>query len=214
MHDTRYKSARVFLYLVSCIVYLNAAAAAPPSGLDSLRRFFGEVNSYTARFNQVAIDDTHKPGPESAGRLWIERPDKFRWNYDAPYKQQIVGDGERIWIYDEELQQVTVRQMSGGLAGTPAQLLAGKGRLEDQFAVKDLGTQGTLEVVQLTPKRKDGGFDEIRVGFEHGKIRLLEMVDGLGQTTRYTLKSGLENAKIDRTRFTFVPPKGVDVVGE
>lgn len=214
MQDTGYKLAGVFLSLVTCILYLSAAAAAPPSGLDSLRRFFGEVNSYTARFNQVVIDDTHEPGQGSAGRLWVERPDKFRWNYDAPYKQQIVGDGERVWIYDEELRQVTVRQMSGGLAGTPAQLLAGKGRLEDQFAIKDLGTQGALEVVQLTPKHKDGGFDEIRVGFEQGKIRLLEMVDGLGQTTRYMLKSGLENGKIDRTRFTFVPPKGVDVVGE
>lgn len=191
-----------------------AAAAAPPSGLESLRRFFNEVQTYTARFTQVVLDDAQKPIQESSGRMWFQRPDKFRWNYEKPYKQQIVGDGERIWIYDEELQQVTVRPMTGGLAGTPAQVLAGKGRLEDQFVIKDAGTQGTMEVVQLVPKRKDGGFDEIRVGFEHGKIRMLEMVDGLGQTTRYTLRDGLENGKIDPARFTFVPPKGVDVVGE
>jgi len=93
-------------------------------------------------------------------------------------------------------------------------LLAGKGKLDDSFVVKSLGTQGGLEMMQLKPKRRDGGFDDIRIGFENGKIRILEMVDGFGNTTRVTLRAGRENAKIDVAKFDFKTPKGVDVIGE
>lgn len=195
---------------------VNASAAAPTAddALKSLQRFFNQVNSYTAAFHQDRLDEGGKPLEESTGRLWIERPNKFRWNYDKPYKQQIVGDGERIWVFDEELQQVTVREMGRALLDTPAVLLAGKGRLEDQFTIKNLGTQGKLEWAQLIPRKKESGFEEFRIGFEQGKIRQLELVDGLGQTTRYTLRDGMENVKISPSRFVFEPPPGVDVVGE
>ncbi|BAU48551.1 membrane protein [Sulfurifustis variabilis] len=190
------------------------AATEAPGAIQSLNRFFNEVKSYTAAFHQDLLDETGKPVQESTGRLWIERPNKFRWNYDKPYKQQIVGDGGKIWIHDEELQQVTVREMGQALLDTPAVLLAGKGRLEDQFTIKNLGTQGKLEWVQLVPRKKESGFEEFRIGFEKGKIRQLDLVDGLGQTTRYTLRDGMENVKISPARFVFEPPPGVDVVGE
>lgn len=200
--------------LTVLVVPLFAAAQTSPNAIQSLQRFFGEVNSYTAAFHQDQLDEGGKPLQESTGRLWIERPNKFRWNYDKPYKQQIVGDGEKIWIYDEELQQVTVREMGRALLDTPAVLLAGRGRLEDQFAIKDVGSQGKLEWVQLIPRKKESGFEEFRIGFEKGKIRQLELVDGLGQTTRYTLRDGMENVKISPKRFVFEAPPGVDVVGE
>lgn len=183
------------------------------SGLRSLHRFFNEVNRYTAFFNQVVLEDGRKPIQESKGRLWIERPNKFRWNYESP-KQQIVSDGERLWIYDEELKQVTIRSLKQGLLDTPAMLLAGRGRVEDQFTVKDLGTENGIAWVQLLPKRKDSGIDDVRIGFESGRLKVFELLDGLGQITRYTLHSGLENQPIDPSRFTFTPPPGTDVVGE
>lgn len=200
--------------LLALVMPLFAAAPASPDAIQSLQRFFGEVKSYTAAFHQDRLDEAGKPVQESVGRLWIERPNKFRWNYDKPYKQQIVGDGEKIWIHDEELQQVTVREMGQALLDTPAVLLAGRGRLEDQFTIKNLGTQGKLEWAQLIPRKKESGFEEFRIGFEQGKIRQLELVDGLGQTTRYTLRDGMENVKIGPARFVFEPPPGVDVVGE
>jgi outer membrane lipoprotein carrier protein len=189
-------------------------AAVTPSGLDGLRRFFNQVRSYTAGFNQVVLDEALNVIQESSGTLWIQRPNKFRWNYDAPYKQQIIADGSRIWVYDEELRQVTVRPLSGGLGDTPAMLLAGQGKLDDNFSVGKLGSQGTLDWVQLNPRRRDGGFETIRVGFEKGRIRSLEMIDGFGQTTRVTLNDGKENTKIDTDQFSFTPPEGVDVVGQ
>jgi outer membrane lipoprotein carrier protein len=207
------------LFFVSICLIASAAnfAAAPPaakSGVDYLRRFFNEVNSYSAQFNQVVMDEALNPIQESSGTLLIERPNKFRWDYEAPLKQQIVSDGKQIWVYDKDLQQVTVRSLSGGLGDTPAVLLAGRGKLEESFTVASLGTQGNLEWARLQPKRKDGGYEDIRVGFEQGKLAVLEMVDGFGQTTRVTLKGAKENVKIDAARFSFTPPPGVDVVGE
>jgi outer membrane lipoprotein carrier protein len=190
------------------------ARAAAPSGTALLYRFFRDVNSVSARFNQVVLDEGLNTIQESSGTLWIERPDRFRWDYDTPFKQQIVADGKNIWVYDKELQQVTVRPLRGGLGDTPALLLAGRGKLDDKFTVKSLGVQGKLTWAQLTPKTKDGGYENIRIGFEDGRLRTLEMVDGFGQTTRVTLHNAKENPKLAASTFTFTPPKGVDVVGE
>ena len=172
------------------------------------------MNSISARFSQVVRDESGNPIQESSGTLWIQRPNKFRWDYAVPYKQQIVADGNRIWVYDPGLQQVTVRSLSGGLGDTPAMLLAGRGRLEENFTIKPLDAQENLEWVQLIPRRKDSGYEDIRIGFAQGKMRVLEMVDGFGHTTRVTLEAAKENAKIDASRFNFTPPQGVDVVGE
>jgi len=191
-----------------------AATNAPKSGADSLRQFFREVNSFSARFKQVVLDESLKPVQESSGTLWIERPNKFRWDYEKPYKQQIVADGKRLWVYDVDLQQATVRDLTGGLNDTPAMLLAGKGRLEDNFTIQPLDATDKLTWVQLKPRRKDSGYDDIRIGFAQGKLRVIEMVDGFGHTTRVTLDSPRENARIEPDRFNFKPPEGVDVVGE
>jgi len=204
------------------IVLLTSLTAVAPTAIpaverqasDSLRHFFTHVHRFTARFNQVVLDEALNVIQESNGTLSIERPNKFRWDYDAPLKQLIVADGQKIWIYDADLQQVTVRVMKGGLADTPAVLLAGKGRIDDTFTLKNLGKQGQLQWVQLLPKRKDGGFETIRIGFEKGHMRILEMVDGFGQTTRVTLSQPKENPAIEPGRFSFKPPRGVDVVGE
>ncbi|MBI3545184.1 MAG: outer membrane lipoprotein chaperone LolA, partial [Gammaproteobacteria bacterium] len=140
-----------FLILLTMLLLSANAIAADPSpkpGVDSLRRFFNEVNSFSARFTQVVLDENKNPIQESSGTLWIERPNKFRWNYDTPYKQQIVADGKRIWVYDVGLQQVTVRSLNGSLGDTPAMLLAGKGRLDDSFAIKALDSEDNIEWVR------------------------------------------------------------------
>lgn len=196
------------------IMLLLLSATAHASAPTSLERFFNDVHTYSARFQQVVLDEGLNTLQESSGSLSIERPGKFRWDYDTPYKQQIVGDGSKVWVYDVELQQVTVRRMTGALGNTPALLLAGKAGLKRNFDVTDLGHQGKLDWVKLVPKTRDGGFEDIRIGFENGVIRSLELVDGFGQTTRITLHDASENKKIDPKRFAFVPPKGVDVISE
>ena len=200
--------------LIVLFVLSFASLAAQAAATQDLQRFFNKVQRYSARFDQVTLDEAMNPIQESSGNLWIQRPGKFRWNYTVPYEQQIVGDGKQVWVYDVELKQAAVRRMEGALGATPAILLSGKGALEGVFNIKDLGHQGELDWVQLTPKKNDGGFENIRIGFEKGKIRTLEMIDGFGQTTRVTLRDAQENTQISADKFSFKPPVGVDVITE
>lgn len=196
------------------VMTLSVSLAAHASSTQDLHRFFTKVQRYSAHFDQIVMDEAMNPIQESSGSLWIERPGRFRWDYNVPYVQHIVGDGKQVWVYDVDLKQVAVRPMQGALGATPAILLAGRGSLEASFVIKDLGRQGELDWVQMKPKKNDGGFENIRIGFENGKIRTLEMVDGFGQTTRVTLKDAQENGKIAAEKFRFKPPPGVDVITE
>jgi len=203
--------------LVITVLVLPAifmATAVHATAIQDLQRFFSQVLRYSARFQQVVLDEAMQPIQESSGNLWIERPGKFRWDYTSPYAQNIVGDGKQVWVYDVDLKQVAVRRMEGALGTTPAILLAGRGSLESGFNIKDLGRQGEIDWVEMKPKRNDGGFETIRIGFEKGKIRILEMIDGFGQTTRVTLSAAQENAAIAPGKFVFKPPAGVDVITE
>lgn len=194
------------------VIALLCAPLTAVSANDPLQRFFQDVYSYQATFKQVVLDEGLNTLQESSGTLWIERPNKFRWDYEIPFKQHIVGDGKQIWVYDEELEQVTVRQMKGALGYTPAILLAGGGNLNDNFTLKKLKQQGKLQWMEMIPKKNDGGFEDIRLGFEGNVLRQLEMVDGFGQTTRITMSNNRENYKIRDSLFRFTPPKGVDVI--
>jgi len=199
---------------IALLVLSFTSLASQAAATQDLHHFFDKVQRYSARFDQVTLDEAMKPIQESSGNLWIERPGKFRWTYNVPYVQHIIGDGKQVWMYDVELKQAAVRPMQGALGTTPAILLSGKGALEGIFAIKDLGNQGALDWVQLTPKKSDGGFEKIRIGFEKGAIRTLEMVDGFGQTTRVTLRDAQENPQISADKFSFKPPVGVDVITE
>jgi len=196
------------------IVLLLGSATAYATTTQDLHRFFTKVQRYQAKFDQVVLDEGLNPIQESSGNVWIERPGKFRWQYHTPFEQQIVGDGKQVWVYDVELKQVAVRRMEGALGNTPAMLLAGKGSLDANFTIKDLGHQGELDWVQMKPKKSDGGFEDIRIGFTGGKLRMLEMIDGFGQMTRVTFREARENPAIPADRFRFQPPKGVDVITE
>lgn len=199
-------------FIAVTAIALALLAPSAYSASNVLDHFFKNVQTVKAEFKQVVLDEGLTIIQESSGKFYLQRPSKFRWDYDQPFKQHIVGDGKRIWVYDEELQQVTVRKMDGALGHTPAILLAGKGNLNKNFKVKSLGKQGKLNWMQMIPRNKDGGFEDIRIGFENGHIRKLEMIDSFGNTTRISLRNVRENKRIKKSRFTFKAPKGVDVV--
>lgn len=201
---------RILMFLAAVL----ATGAAQAAGGDGLDHFFRDVRTYSARFEQTVLDEALNPLQETSGRLWLERPGKFRWEYDPPFRQVIVGDGERVWVYDQDLAQVTVRRMKGALGRTPAILLAGTGRLDANFTVSSIGAQGNLDWVRMVPKRTDGGFEDIRLGFEKGELRAIEMLDGIGQITRIKLNGGKENQPVAADVFVFEPPAGVDVLRE
>ena len=188
--------------------------AAASAGLDALNYFFTEITTFQARFGQIVLDETLVEIDDGQGTVWIQRPGMFRWDYEPPEAQQIVGDGENVWIYDIELEQVTVRAQDQALGKSPAILLAGGGDLEDNYTIEDIGTQGRFDWVNLIPVDEDSGFSEVRIGFEDNRLRLMELLDNLGQRTRISFVDLRENVPIPLDTFDFTVPEGVDVIDE
>jgi len=196
----------------SCIAPAFAAPAADAAAALRVEGFLGQLTSLRAEFRQTVTDARGRVLERAEGTMALARPGRFRWDYRVP-QQQIVSDGVTVWLYDVELEQVTIRAAGEALAGTPAMLLAGTGDLKDEFAITDAGSQGGLDWSRLMPLRTDGDFSEVRLGFAGRDLRRMTFFDRLGQTTELEL-SGLErNPRLDPAVFTFEPPPGVDVVG-
>lgn len=200
------------------IAALGALLALPiPALSGSLERFSEFIDqTLTARgeFEQKIYDRNRKLLQESRGVLAFSRPGKFRWTYVKPYAQLIVGDGSKVWIYDEDLKQVTVKKLDQALGSTPAALLAGNNEAMRAFRLSDQGAKGGLEWLEATPRDKEGGFERIRMGFGASGLQVMELLDGFGQTTVLRFGSLQRNPKLDPGLFRFVPPKGADVIGD
>jgi outer membrane lipoprotein carrier protein len=199
--------------LFSMLLLLSFAAYAGPA-TDKLDDFFANVDAMQADFHQVLLDGQGKPVKEADGTLVMQRPGKFRWDYVTPFKQLIVADGKKIWIYDSELEQVTVKPVDTALGDTPALLLSGDQPLEGKFLITDLGTTDGLDWVELQPKVAESGFERVRLGFGKDDLEVLELLDNFGQTTRLKFTNLRRNPHVNAELFAFNPPKGVDVIGE
>ena len=199
------------LLLVALMLPLGSAGA---SGLDALHSFIAATASAQGEFVQKVYDRKHKLTQESSGTLAFLRPGRFRWTYAKPYAQLIVGDGARVWVYDEDLNQVTVRRLDRALGSTPAALLAGSKEIERAFTLSDRGEKGGLEWVEAQPREKESNFETIRMGFGFSGLEIMELADSFGQTTVLKFTALRRNPKLDASLFKFVPPKGADVIGE
>ena len=190
------------------------AGAAFASGIDALRNFIAATASAQGEFKQKVYDRKHTLTQEASGSLAFQRPGKFRWTYAKPYAQLIVGDGAKVWVFDEDLNQVTVRRLDRALGSTPAALLAGSNDFERAFSVSDQGQKDGLEWVEAVPREKESNFEIIRMGFGFSGLEIMELTDSFGQTTVLTFTAMRRNPKINAALFTFVPPKGADVIGD
>ena len=197
-----------------CIVPLVATGNARASGVDRLNQFMTSTVTATGEFEQRVFNRDRQVTQQSRGTLAFARPGKFRWTYSKPYPQVIVGDGARVWVYDQDLNQVTVRKLGQALGATPAALLAGSNEALKAFELKDEGTRDGLEWVEAIPRDKESGFERIRLGFGFSGIERMELVDAFGQTTELRFSGLQRNPRIDPALFTFTPPKGADVVGD
>jgi outer membrane lipoprotein carrier protein len=179
-----------------------------------MHAFLQDVKSLKADFSQEVLDPNQKQVKQSTGTLIIKRPNRFRWDYAKPNSVVIVADGTRLWMYDVELQQVTVKPLNDTLAASPAVLLAGSNDVEKSFSVEDLGLKDGLAWVLLTPKVKDTDFESVKLGFKGVDLSVMELKDNLGNTTRITLEQVQRNAAVADDAFKFTPPKGADVIGD
>lgn len=188
--------------------------AAHAGGLDQLKAFVDSTRSARADFSQSVSGKSGRKPQLSSGQMTFARPGKFRWSYDKPFPQLLVGDGRKLWIYDPDLNQVSVKAIGQALGSSPAALLAGDDALEKNFHLAEAGSRDGLDWVEAKPKTADGGFERMRIGFAGKDLRAMEIVDNFGQTTLIRFSAFERNPALSPELFRFVPPKGADVVGE
>ncbi len=201
--------SRLFFFVLVFLFIQNANAAS----LERFQSYLRTTQSARGNFEQKVYDKTGKLVQDSSGSFALLRPNRFRWTYAKP-QQVIVGDGERVWIHDTDLNQVTVRRVARVLGSTPAALLAGASNIGDAFELKELGPKDGLEWLEATPREKEAGFERIRLGLATGGVEAMELVDHFGQTTILRFSNLVRNPQIDPGTFRFIPPKGADVLGD
>lgn len=188
--------------------------SAPAATVDSLKGLLNDTTTAKARFAQAVLDKNGKTLQQASGTMEFSRPGRFRWEYSKPYEQTIVGDGSRLWIYDKDLNQVTVRKLDRALGASPAALLAGSNEIDKSYALKSVGSQGGLDWLEAVPKAQDTAFERIRLGFGKTGLEAMELKDQFGQMTIIKFADLQRNVKIAPEAFKFTPPKGADVISE
>ena len=202
---------------LACVAVLLpwAAMADAPADVRAASRLeesLAGLGSFRAEFRQTVTDSGGQQTESAEGTVALARPGKFRWDYRTP-PQLIVSDGVTVWLYDEDLAQVTVRPAAEALIGTPALLLSGRADFRSEFQVTDGGSEDGLAWSRLEPRDAESDFRELRVGIAAGELRRMVLVDRLGQVTRLDFDRIERNPDLDPTGFSFTPPPGVDVVG-
>jgi outer membrane lipoprotein carrier protein len=199
------------LLLLLAVLAPGVSAAATVEGLKSLLE---QTTTARARFAQMVLDKNMKKLQQATGTMQFARPGKFRWEYDKPYEQVIVSDGARVWLYDKDLNQVTVRKYDRALGTSPAALLAGSNEIEKNYRFSTVGNQDGLDWLEAVPRTQDTAFERIRLGFGKAGLEAMELRDQFGQITVIKFSTIERNAKIPPEAFTFTPPKGADVISE
>ncbi len=201
----------IFAVILLCLAPVVARAGA----IDQLKTFIAETHSARANFTQQVLDQNGNQIQNASGVMEFQRPGKFRWTYQKPYEQLVVGDGSKFWLYDADLNQVTVRRLDTALGSSPAALLSGNNEIERGFALTEDGSRDGLEWLQATPKGngQDNSFNTIRMGFNaQAELVVMELNDMFGHKTVLRFSGMQRNPKIPEQQFRFTPPKGADVL--
>ena len=188
--------------------------AAQADGITSLKSFYKQTQAVRADFHQLVTDRQGRKVQEVYGEMQLKRPNKFRWDYSKPFEQQIISDGERVWLYDIELAQVTVRPLGKALGSSPAALLAGDSNLEKNFKLKNVMSNDGIDWVSTDPNDAESGFEKILIGFKNNLLQEMQLVDSFGHQTKIVFSRLENNPAINNKLFLFKPPASVDVVGE
>ncbi|MBI5429743.1 MAG: outer membrane lipoprotein chaperone LolA [Nitrosomonadales bacterium] len=202
-------------YILTVLLLLVAPLPAHAAAIDKLKTFIAATRSAQADFTQEVLDQNGKRIQSASGTMQFQRPGKFRWSYRKPYEQLIVGDGERFWLYDADLNQVTVRKLDAALGSSPAALLSGSNEIERGFTLTENGSREGLEWLLATPRSQDGSFSRILMAFDaQSGLAAMELSDMFGHKTVLRFSAMQRNPKLPEQQFRFAPPKGADVLSE
>lgn len=208
--NTQFKT---FIYLGFCLVSFTVCAGDAGPARTELERFTDGLEGLQADFTQTVKSQDGRVQDQTEGRIWLQSPDKLRWVYSGDFPEIIVADGKNIWIYDESLEQVTVKPQSDQASDSPLMLLADVSQLDAQFLVTELGDFEDMQLLELRSRDDESEFERILLGLASGGIRMMAMEDAFGQRTEIHFENVLLNAPSDPDLFRFTPPENVDVVG-
>jgi outer membrane lipoprotein carrier protein len=207
-------AACCFLLLIMTGMVAGEPGKRNEAEFDRLKGYLGAMQNLRAEFNQQVMGPEDKIIEQASGSVVLSKPGRFRWDYRNPYERIIVADGERVWFYEADLEQVTIRRMAAGLGDTPAALLTGDAEALEQFELLDSWTIEGFDWLQLAPISTEADFSTVDIGFADGELQRIEFVDRLGQRTRLIL-SGIDRfPELADDEFLFEIPDGVDVIGE
>lgn len=202
------------IFFIVFVLFLSSATAHA-GAIEKLKAFIAATHSAQANFTQVVLDQSGKRIQSASGVMQFQRPGKFRWAYQKPYEQLIVGDGAKFWLYDVDLNQVTVKKLDAALGSSPAALLSGSNEIERGFTLRESGSQDGLDWLQAIPKAQDSSFDKILMAFNaKSELVVMELNDNFGHKTVLRFSNLQANPKLPVQQFQFTPPKGADVLGE
>ncbi len=193
------------------LLMMTASANAEQNPIRQLKSFLASTSSLTADFKQITLNESGQPDQISEGQFYLSRPGKFRWSYKTPFIQEIVSSAGKVWFYDADLEQVTIKKLDDSLGSTPALLLSGEIELEQNFILKPQGVDQDLMWIKLLPKNEDSGFKYILIGLKDGVLGGMELSDNFGQLTRIYFTKVKINPQLNNSIFEFKAPAGVDV---
>lgn len=200
----------LFAILLAVLPFSAHAAA-----IEKLKTFIAATHSAQANFTQMVSDQNGRRMQSAAGVMQFQRPGHFRWTYQKPYEQIIVGDGAKFWMYDRDLNQVTVKKLDAALGSSPAALLAGSNEIERGFVLNEAGSRDGLEWLKAAPKAQDSSFSAVLMGFDaDANLLAMELNDTFGHRTVLRFSGMQRNPKLSAQQFQFTPPAGADVISD
>lgn len=205
---------QIKLLFLSMLLFFPLLGSSADQALEQLHAFLDRARTLRADFKQVAFDENGNAVQTSYGVFTLQRPGRFRWDYEKPFVQQIVSNSDKVWFYDADLEQVTVRKLDESIGSTPALLLSGKVSLEENFSIERQGRDGDLLWIRLLPRDQQSSFKYILIGMDHGVLAGMELSDNFGQLTRIYFSNVRTNVQIDPTQFEFIAPEGTDIFQE
>ena len=206
--------AVTFLFTLSFLAIPSAVTAQSGPARVQLERFTEGLESLHARFDQQIINADGLVEEKSSGQLWIAHPNRFRWEYGGDFPELVVADGEKVWLYDEMLEQVTIRQQSSLTADSPLSLLTDLSQLDIQFDVRELGDDSGLDLLELRAHNPESQFERVLLGLSDDQVLLMTMEDAFGLRTEIRFQDIERNPQLKEELFHFTPPEGVDVIGD
>jgi len=202
------------LILVLILAIFKASFVFAENNKDPLQDFLSDFKSMEANFVQSLINEDGEELEKTEGLLYLQQPGKIHWSYETPYAQKIITNGDVLWMYDEDLEQLTIREIGNAINETPAGIILGNNDIAEHFVQVDMGVIEDFDWIELTPKNLEAQYRNIRLGFEKSRLRMMIILDNLGQTTRIDFSNVKKNQQLSSMLFEFEIPEGVDVIDE